>query len=1625
MPSLIDSLKSITRRQANRSGRSRRGQQRRALLLETLESRKLLTTAVMNGDWFDTQTWDNGVIPSAESRAIIGHGVTVQLNGSHHAAKEVVVLGNLVVPEDVSQPEKTLTTRWIHVNSGGQFIVGTENNRYDEGNFTLNLTGTDVYADHVIETNMGGMMPGTMNVTDNDGFLMTAMGGRVQFYGEDKLSFTKLAASAVANSNEIIVEKVIERNFTEGVSDGNGFTTSAVDDGEVNWEVGDQIVIASSSYNYTEEDVRTITAIDLNHSDKTAKITLDQPLSHGHYGEIESYSNATENGEATRTYQIDIRAEVALLSRNVKIQGLASQDTDVKFGDRANVITEPRVRAGGLSDAEAAKAPPTQVANGVGGHIMIMPNSGQIEIDGVQLDRMGQASQKGRYPIHWHLGDSRPNDFLKNSSITNSNNRGVTIHGTSDLLVEGVVLHDVHGHGFFFEDAVETGNVLVGNLALGIHTVGGNDKDFSNPAGKDPFVVDTHDSVTESSSRFKSSAAFWITNPTNTFVGNIAAGAGDARIDDWAEKGPSGTGFWYAIPRTVLGASGENSIYDNVIPVYAEFGQFDFNTSHSTAIGLNFDRGEDIEDANFAGELRTNDNENNYSPRTDASDPNTSTTNVIHGFTNYKASDAGVYHRGQAETILFDGLRIADTRSAAWAVSENKYDNSLFVGHSKGNADENALVGGPRLYDGAGLYTNTHFAGFEGDNAHVFQVEGSSFGPTMYHAFQGTSFEDDGTFDKISHAVSDFSRGPKGEYRTNHDLGQPHQWSKAAIDLDGTLTGGVGGGIGYSIVPNVAFLVEDTDVQPTGWDAWLSEDIYTRVKVGNANNGTDLFAASSLREPVLRFTARDGDIIDGTSGQRNGNAAWIQVGAKTDGDGFVEGTFEVEFMKNGLPTTVFDLNTKNQDGNRPSLSPAIQAKVDAARIVVKLVGAANFTPNLGTEVFSDNELRSATSGVVYFRDGEENLYINSGIKDSQPAIKFTPGTPLQTTFEARPVPSRTIEYGTTIQAEQFDNGIDGIAYHDTDATNTLGSFRADAGVDATSTTVGNIADGEWLEYTTGIVGNAYNVGINVSSTSPGGKIRVLAGLNNSAGYLRDFGTVDVPNTQGQVETVWLEGVDLTFAAGNNSVIRIAFEGGDFESVELDSFTFAPATQTSYVAGRTIRSGFATTKIELEEYDVGGQGAAYYDDTPEVIDGQSETFNIAGNDSSDTFRTDEDVDANEGGVGGKVFDGEWLEYTTNVQAGTYDVTLEKIWGGDSNGVKLFIADSNSATTFTQLGEFDFQTGDNNELVTLTNIDLSPWAGSDRVIRIEIIGNWMGLGYLDFVSTSPDQTAPTVDIVDVSPDPRNTNAGVVTINFDEDVTGVDISDLTLTRDGTPVDISGLALTQISPSQYTIDLSSVTEADGIYELSLGSSGSGIQDAVGNALDSNAIDQFMIDMTGPQIESVVVNNGSAQRSMVNSLSVTFSEVVNGVDTNAFILMNTTTNTQVIPSVTTQELNGKTVATFTFSGSGITGGSLADGNYTLTTLASAVTDATGNHFDANGDGTSGDNATDTFFRHFGDFDGDRDVDARDFLQFRRAFQKMAGNSAFNAAFDFDGDGDVDARDFLRFRLRFQKILSS
>jgi hypothetical protein len=172
------------------------------------------------------------------------------------------------------------------------------------------------------------------------------------------------------------------------------------------------------------------------------------------------------------------------------------------------------------------------------------------------------------------------------------------------------------------------------------------------------------------------------------------------------------------------------------------------------------------------------------------------------------------------------------------------------------------------------------------------------------------------------------------------------------------------------------------------------------------------------------------------------------------------------------------------------------------------------------------------------------------------------------------------------------------------------------------------------------------------------------------------------------------------------------------------------------------------------------------------------------------------------------------------------------------------------------------------------------------------------------------------------------------------------------------------------------------------------------------------------PTIETVVVNEGELQRSMVNSLTVTFDRVVN-FDPDAFLLLDND-GAEVSLNVASSVVGGRTVGVLTFTGAGIVGGSLADGNYTLTIRGDRIRDEVGREVDGDGDGNGGGNRVHEFFRLFGDSDGDRDVDGLDRALFRSAFDTDASDADYLWYFDSDGDGDVDGYDNGQFNRQFR-----
>jgi hypothetical protein len=170
-------------------------------------------------------------------------------------------------------------------------------------------------------------------------------------------------------------------------------------------------------------------------------------------------------------------------------------------------------------------------------------------------------------------------------------------------------------------------------------------------------------------------------------------------------------------------------------------------------------------------------------------------------------------------------------------------------------------------------------------------------------------------------------------------------------------------------------------------------------------------------------------------------------------------------------------------------------------------------------------------------------------------------------------------------------------------------------------------------------------------------------------------------------------------------------------------------------------------------------------------------------------------------------------------------------------------------------------------------------------------------------------------------------------------------------------------------------------------------------------------------EVQSVVVNDGSAQRSMVTSLTVTFSTVVT-LDPGAFELVRQAggvVQLQVAQAV----VDGHSVDTLTFVGAGIVGGSLPDGHYTLIIHGDRIHDEFGQALDGAGTGVAGSDAVDTFFRLFGDADGDGHIGLDDLRSFFSTLGKHTGDPGYLWYFDYDGNGAVDFIDVVQFLRRF------
>jgi hypothetical protein len=254
-----------------------------------------------------------------------------------------------------------------------------------------------------------------------------------------------------------------------------------------------------------------------------------------------------------------------------------------------------------------------------------------------------------------------------------------------------------------------------------------------------------------------------------------------------------------------------------------------------------------------------------------------------------------------------------------------------------------------------------------------------------------------------------------------------------------------------------------------------------------------------------------------------------------------------------------------------------------------------------------------------------------------------------------------------IEAEHFDEGGEGMAYHDTTLGNKGGSFRnTDVDIENTADAgggydVGWIRPGEWLQYTVNVAADGpYDLMLRLASTGSGGVLHLEVDGGNATG------AIQVPNTGGWQawSTVTVRQVPLR--AGTHT-LRLAFDanGSTGGVANVNRLELVRSTVTGPYGGTAVT---LPGTIEAENFDEGGEGIAYHDTTP-------------GNRGGVYRQTDVDIEATiDAGGGwdiGWARPGEWLQYTVKVAAdGPYDLMLRLASSGSGGLLHLEVEGGNA-------------------------------------------------------------------------------------------------------------------------------------------------------------------------------------------------------------------------------------------------------------------------------------------------------------------------------------------------------------
>ncbi|KAK7484790.1 hypothetical protein BaRGS_00023964, partial [Batillaria attramentaria] len=258
------------------------------------------------------------------------------------------------------------------------------------------------------------------------------------------------------------------------------------------WDIGDQIVVAATDFDWEQAEVRTI--VDCGGKCSSRQVRVNEEFHYMHWGNF--------------TYNVDERAEVGMLSRSIVIEGVMENEcyshttAEKKLCDRFQKDT-------------------------FGGQVRVVKGFTAAHVEGVELYHMGQQNRLGGYPLHFHMVGDAQGQWFRDNSIHHSFSRCVTLHGCHHV--------EFLGHGFFIEDGVEQNNLLDRNLGIGAR----HGTLLMSDMTKEWCQQDLGRKLTESCDEL---SVFWLTHPNNEVTNNAAAGG-------------EGHGYMYVFADLPLGMS--------------------------------------------------------------------------------------------------------------------------------------------------------------------------------------------------------------------------------------------------------------------------------------------------------------------------------------------------------------------------------------------------------------------------------------------------------------------------------------------------------------------------------------------------------------------------------------------------------------------------------------------------------------------------------------------------------------------------------------------------------------------------------------------------------------------------------------------------------------------------------------------------------------------------------------------------------------------------------------------------------------------------------------------------------------------------------------------------------------